>query len=84
MKRHGFAVGLALTVLAVLELSGPAAIGERVPFKGRLEGIVTINPVDPPIMFVLVEGSGKANHFGEITVRIPHVVNRSNSTAAGF
>jgi hypothetical protein len=84
MKRHSSAAGLALAVLAVLGLAGPAAAGEQVHFKGSLEGVVTITPVDPPVVFVLVEGTGKSNHLGEFTVRIPHIVNRSNSTAVGF
>jgi hypothetical protein len=84
MKRYSSAAGLALAGLAVLGLAGPAAAGEHAHFKGSLEGVVTITPVDPPIVFVLVQGTGKANHLGEFTVRIPHIVNRSNSTATGF
>jgi hypothetical protein len=84
MKRHSFAVGLALTVLAGLGPTGPAAAGEHVHFKGSLEGVVTINPVAPPVVFVLVEGTGKSDHLGGFAVRTPHIVNRSNSTATGF
>jgi hypothetical protein len=84
MKSYSSAAGLALAGLAVLGLSGPVAAGGHVHFKGSLEGVVTITPVDPPIVYVLVEGTGKANHLGKFTVQIPHIVNRSNSTATGF
>ena len=48
MKRHSSAASLALAVLAVLGLAGPAAAGDQVPFKGRLEGDVTVTPLAPP------------------------------------
>ena len=76
MKRYSSAAGLALAGLAVLGLSGPVAAGDQVPFKGSLEGVVTITPINPPIVFVLVEGTGKAAHLGKLTVQIPHVVGR--------
>ena len=84
MKRYSSAAGLALAFLAVLGLSGPVDAGECFHFKGSLEGVVTLTPVNPPIVFVLVEGTGKATHLGKFTVQIPHNVNRSNSTATGF
>src|SRR5881227_204832 len=41
MKRYSSAAGLALAVVAVLGLTGPAAAGDQVPFKGHLGGDVT-------------------------------------------
>src|SRR6266849_6035819 len=41
-------IALALAAFAVLGLAGPGAAGEDVPFKGRLEGDVTITPLAPP------------------------------------
>jgi hypothetical protein len=54
-----------------------------VPFKGRLGGDVTITPLVPPFVSVNIDGSGKATRLGRFTVKIPHVVNRANSTAVG-
>jgi hypothetical protein len=83
MIRRRFVASLALAVLTVLQLPGPVAAGEEVPFKGSLEGIVTITPLTPPFVQVDIEASGKATHLGKFTVEIPHVVNRTNSTASG-
>jgi hypothetical protein len=78
-----FAVSLALAVSAVLGHAGPAAAGDQVPFKGRLEGDVSRNPVDPPFVNVLVEGTGKATHLGKFTFAFPHLVNAVTRTATG-
>ena len=83
MKRHSSAARLALPFLAVLALVGPAAAGEQVPFKGSLEGVVTITPLTPPFVSVFIEATGKATHLGKFTLAIPHIVNRSNGTAIG-
>jgi hypothetical protein len=83
MKRYSFAASLALAVLAVLGLAGPAAAGEQVPFKGSLEGDVTIAPLTPPFVSVDVDAMGNATQLGEFTLDIPHVVNRANGTAVG-
>ena len=81
MKRHSHTAGLALAVLAILGLAGPAAAGEQVPFKGSLEGTVTRSAPPPPIS-VLVEADGNATQLGRFTVEIPHVVVPPNG--AGF
>ena len=83
MKRYSSTASLALAVVAVLGLACPVTAGELVPFKGSLQGVVTITPINPPIVFVLVEGTGKATHLGEFTVQVPHIVNRSDNTAIG-
>jgi len=69
MKRHSPAASLALAALVVLGLAGPADAGGQVPFKGRLEGVVTVTPFPQPspFMFVLVEGTGNATHLGRFT-----------------
>jgi len=76
-------IALALAAFAVLGLAGPVTAGEHVRFKGRLEGDVTITPLAPPFVSVLVEATGTANHLGNFTLEIPHVVNRASSTAIG-
>src|SRR5213593_426218 len=83
MKCHSSAASLALAVVAVLGLTGPVAAGEQVPFKGSFEGDVTVTPLTPPYVSVLVEGTGNATHLGRFTLDIPHVVNRADRTAIG-
>src|SRR5205823_4582636 len=83
MKRYSSAAGLALAVVAVLGLTGPAAAGEQVPFKGSFEGDVTHTPLDPPFDSVYVDATGNATHLGQFTLDIPHIVNRANRTAIG-
>jgi len=83
MKRYSSPASLALAVVVVLGLSGPAAAGEQVPFKGRLEGDVTVTPLTPPLLQVDVEAIGKATHLGKFTLDIPHVVDPATRTAVG-
>ena len=83
MKRYSSAASLALAVVVVLGLTGPVAAGERVPFKGSLEGNVTVAPLTPPYVQVDVDAAGKATHLGRFSLAIPHVVNRASSTAIG-
>jgi hypothetical protein len=83
MKRHTFAASLALAVVSILVPAGRATAGQQVPFKGSLDGVATVTPLAPPVVFVLVEGGGTATHLGQFSVSIPHLVNRSNSTVVG-
>ena len=83
MRHHSSAGGLPLAVLAVVGLPGPAPAGEQVPFKGRLEGDVTVTPLAAPFLQVDVEAAGKATHLGKFTLDIPHVVNAADGTAIG-
>ena len=83
MKRHSFAASLAFALLVILGLASPVAAGEQVPFKGSLEGDVTVTPLTPPFVSVLVEATGNATHVGQFTLDIPHVVNRADRTAIG-
>jgi hypothetical protein len=83
MQRHSSAASLALAVLAVVGLAGPVSAGEPVPFKGILEGEVTVTPLDPPYVRVHVDATGEATHLGNFTLEIPHKVNRDTRTAIG-
>jgi hypothetical protein len=76
-------ITFALAALAVLCLAGRVAAGEPVPFKGDLEGDVTITPLAPPFVSALVEATGNATQLGQFTLDIPHVVNRATRTAIG-
>ena len=84
MKRFSSAASLALAVVAVLGLAGPAAAGEQVPFKGSLDGDVTHTPVDGRTDFVLVEAEGTGTHLGNFTLDVPHFVDTPTRTAAGY
>jgi hypothetical protein len=83
MKRYSSAASLALAVVVVLGLTGPAAAGDQAPFKGCYEGDVTVTPLTPPFIKVVVDADGNATHLGQFTLDIPHKVNLSNSTAVG-
>ena len=76
-------ITFALAALAVLGLAGPVAAGEQVPFKGDLEGDVTITPLTPPYLQVDVDATGNATQLGRFSLDIPHKVNRANGTAIG-
>ena len=53
------------------------------PLRGRFEGNVTVTPLVPPTVSVLIEAAGNAAHLGQFAVSIPHLVNRSDGTAVG-
>jgi hypothetical protein len=55
----------------------------EVSFKGSLEGVVSMSPLAPPFVSVLVNATGNATHLGQFTLAIPHTVNRSTRTAIG-
>jgi hypothetical protein len=68
----------------MLGLAGPAAAGEQVPFKGRFEAVVTMmTPLQPPFVFLLVEGTGNATHLGRFTLTSPVVGDTSTQAATG-
>ena len=83
MKRFRPAASLALVAVVALGLARPAAAGEPVPFKGSLEGDVTITPLTPPFVHADVEATGNATHLGAFTLDVPHKVNRADRTAVG-
>jgi hypothetical protein len=83
MNRYCFATSLAL-VLAALGLTAPVALGQEVPFKGSLSGVVTHTPVDPQTDSVLVEATGTATQLGKFALAVPHLVNLPTRTAAGY
>ena len=85
MKRHSFAASLALVVLAVLGLAGPAAAGELVPLRARFEGSFTSTPVGPPfIVDVLLTATGNATHLGRFTGTLTAEVTSENSSTGTF
>ena len=89
MTRHFSFARLPLALLAVLALAGPAAAGKQgkhekqVPFRGRLEGIVTSVTPDPPFVAVTLEGEGHATQLGHFDVSSSIVANEADGTAVG-
>ena len=73
---------MVAAALAV-SLANPAAAADQVPFKGRLEGTVTVMPRVPPMASVLAEGTGNASHLGRFTWEFPHVVNQALRVGSG-
>jgi hypothetical protein len=74
---------VALTLAAVFSLPGPADADDLVPFKGKLDGVVSHYSVDPVTDSVLVNATGNATHLGKFTVSIPHLVNLPTRAAVG-
>jgi hypothetical protein len=68
MKCDHPAVCLVLAVLATLGLAGPAAAQHQVPFRGSLEGFVTLTPLGPTSASADLEATGNAAHLGRFTV----------------
>lgn len=81
------AIRLQLSIVAlvalVLALAGPVAASDQVTFRGRLEGTVTITPLDPPYESVLIEATGNATQLGSFTLEMPHLVNLALGTGEG-
>jgi hypothetical protein len=82
MNRLKSTASLALAVVAVLGLAGPAAAGEQVPFLGRLEGDVTRTPA-PPLVRVDIEATGTATQLGHFTLDVPHLMDPTTRTGVG-
>jgi hypothetical protein len=80
MKRHSSAASIALAVLAVLGLAGPALAQQQVPFKGSLNGVVKVGTPTPQGLPVLVNATGNATQLGQFALAIPHLVNRPTAT----
>ena len=74
---------MATTVVLATILTGTVAATDEVPFKGNLAAVVTITPIDPPVVSVLVKGTGNATHLGSYTVEFVAVVNQATRTGIG-
>ena len=67
---------LALAMVVMSGLAGPALAGEARPFKGGLEGVhVSRTPLNPPFVFDRFEAAGQATHLGQFELVIEAVVN---------
>jgi hypothetical protein len=72
-----------IAIALLVSLAGPVAAAEEVPFKGSLDAVVTITPVAPPIVSVLVEGTGTAAYLGRYTLEFTALVNQATRTGVG-
>ncbi|HEX5721454.1 MAG TPA: hypothetical protein VFZ06_01760 [Acidimicrobiia bacterium] len=80
---RGSLVLAVMTALLVLGLAAPVAAADQVPFKGSLEGTVTITPLDPPFASVLIEGTGNATQLGRYSVEFIATVNQTTRQGVG-
>jgi len=83
MSRFRSTATITLALIAALRLAGPAAAGEYVPFKGKLQGDVTRTPA-PPLVMVDINAKGNATHLGRFTLDVPHFVDPMKGMAAGI
>ena len=61
-----------------------AAGGIRtVPLKGTLEGTVSVTPLAPPFVSVVITAGGSATALGRFTLQVPHTVNFATATGNG-
>ncbi len=65
------------------DVASPERARKQVPFRGRLDGVVTRTPLSPPLVSALEEGTGQAAHLGRYTFTFPHVVDSSTRLATG-
>jgi hypothetical protein len=72
-----------IAIVLLFSLAGPASAAEQVPFKGSLDAVVTITPINPPVVSVLIEGTGNATHLGRYSVEFTAVVNQATRTEIG-
>jgi hypothetical protein len=78
MNRSLTSAGLFLAVVTTLGTSESAIAGDRVPFHGRLDGVVTRTPLLPtPIVKVDIAATGNATHLGTYRATAPHLVDTS-------
>ena len=83
-RRAAMVVIMVMAAALAISLANPAAAAsDQVPFKGRLEGTVTVTPLVPPFASVLAEGVGTATHLGRFTWEFPHLVNQAERIGAG-
>ncbi|MHB8866138.1 MAG: hypothetical protein ACYC6N_27460 [Pirellulaceae bacterium] len=79
-----FAARLALAVVIVAGLAGPALAGEPLPFKGSFEGRhVSRTLLIPPMFFDVFEVTGQATQLGQFELVIEAVVDFGTRPVSG-
>ena len=71
------------TVVAASDGQASALSKHAVPLKGRLEGTVTVTPLQEPFANVLITATGNATHLGQFTLEVPHLVNFATAIGEG-
>ena len=72
-----------IAVALLFTFAGPVAAGDQVPFKGTLDAVVTITPINPPVVSIHIAGTGNATHLGRYTLDLNAVVNQATRTQLG-
>ena len=62
---------------------GAIQAAKAVPFKGSLEGNVTVTPLQPPFASVHISAAGNATQLGRFTLEVPHIVNFATASGQG-
>ena len=63
---------------------GAVQAAKAVPFKGSLEGSVTVTPLQPPLASVRhISATGNATQLGRFTLEVPHIVNFATASGQG-
>jgi len=85
MKRSNLLLtSLALAIVVVAGLAGPALAGVPLPFKGSMEGVhVSRTPLDPPRFFDVFEFTGEATQLGRFEMVIETTVNFGTRPVTG-
>ncbi len=65
------------------DVASPEKARKQVPFRGRLDGVVTRTPLSPPLVSNLEEGTGQATHLGRFTYTLQNVVDTSTRLGGG-
>lgn len=79
-------VGLVIAMVTLwisLGLARPVLAGEQVPFRGTLDAVVNVTPINPPVVSVRIAGAGNASHVGLYTFEFDAVVNQATRTQVG-
>jgi len=84
LGRAAFTTAVVVAVAVLFSLAGLVAAGEQVPFKGSLDGSVTITPINPPVVSVRIEATGNGTHLGRYTLQFNAVVNQATRTQVGL
>lgn len=75
MKRQFVGTSFTFALALTLALAGRTTAGEAVPFKGRVEGVLTSRtPIDFPVVFDHFDLTGNATHLGQFELVIEAVV----------
>jgi hypothetical protein len=84
--RNGVGQNVQVSDLAPDDGNSPVqplpAPADPAPFKGRLNGNVTVTPV-PPLLEVNVEATGTATELGRFALDLPHLVDPTSRLALG-